>query len=105
MSIELVAHCHLFLPAHSFNCAQRAHLNTLESVTYVLFGVLYSGLRYPVLAASLGATWTIGRVLYTIGYTTGDPQKRMYGAFQSLAFLIIGGLSAWSSVQLIMEQA
>ncbi|TIB31926.1 hypothetical protein E3P84_02739 [Wallemia ichthyophaga] len=90
---------------HIFNCAQRAHLNTLESVPYVLFGILFSGLFFPRLAASLGAVWTFGRVIYTMGYTTGDPSKRFYGFFQSIAFLTIGGLSAYSSVQLILDQA
>ncbi|KAG9127389.1 hypothetical protein FRC07_014334 [Ceratobasidium sp. 392] len=62
--------------ALKFNCAQRAHQNTLESLPHVLLFIPFLGLRRPILAASLGAAWTFGRILYTLGYTTGDPAKR-----------------------------
>ncbi|KAG9104197.1 hypothetical protein FRC06_004622 [Ceratobasidium sp. 370] len=62
--------------ALKFNCAQRAHQNTLESLPHILLLVPFLGLRYPILAASLGAGWIFGRVLYTLGYNTGDPSKR-----------------------------
>ncbi len=32
---------------NKFNCAQRAHLNTLENVTVLLFTLLYVGLEFP----------------------------------------------------------
>ena len=28
----------------------------------------------------MGAAWTLGRIAYTLGYSTGDPSKRMLGA-------------------------
>ncbi|KAG9093239.1 hypothetical protein FS749_014802 [Ceratobasidium sp. UAMH 11750] len=62
--------------ALKLNCAQRAHQNTLESLPQVLFSLAFLGLRRPILAASLGAGWTFGRILYTLGYNTGDPSKR-----------------------------
>ena len=34
-----------------------------------------SGVKYPNLAASACAFWVVSRVLYTIGYTTGDAAK------------------------------
>ncbi|KAL5533961.1 hypothetical protein ACEPAG_421 [Sanghuangporus baumii] len=60
-----------------FNCAQRAHQNTLEHAPYVLYSLLVTGLKYPYLGAALGTSWVLGRVLYTLGYSTGDPEKRL----------------------------
>ncbi|QRV87752.1 DDE family endonuclease [Ceratobasidium sp. AG-Ba] len=60
-----------------YNCAQRAHQNTLEWLPHVLFFLPFLGLRHPIAAASLGAGWNFGRILYTLGYTTGDPAKEM----------------------------
>ncbi|KAF8551108.1 membrane-associated proteins in eicosanoid and glutathione metabolism [Imleria badia] len=62
--------------AHLFNCAQRAHQNTLEHMPIILITTLVSGVKHPVLAASACAFWVFTRVLYTIGYTTGDAAKR-----------------------------
>ncbi|EJD03671.1 MAPEG-domain-containing protein [Fomitiporia mediterranea MF3/22] len=59
-----------------FNCAQRAHQNTLEYAPHVLLGMHITGLKYPILAASLGAGWVVGRILYTINYSTGYAEKR-----------------------------
>ena len=58
-----------------FNCAQRAHQNTLESVPHTLFTILFAGLRYPTAATALGSVWVFGRLIYTTGYATGDPAK------------------------------
>jgi hypothetical protein len=37
------------------------------------------GLAYPVTAAIVNAAWVVGRVMYTLGYSTGDPKKRIPG--------------------------
>ncbi|KAI8458015.1 hypothetical protein BY996DRAFT_6874574 [Phakopsora pachyrhizi] len=70
-----------------FNCAQRSHQNTLETLPFFLFSLLFSGLRYPRFSASCGAIWVLGRVVYTLGYNTGDPSKRVRGAFHNLGIL------------------
>lgn len=39
-------------------------------------------------AAGLGAAWVVGRIFYTLGYSTGDPQGRLPGgAASGLVFL------------------
>lgn len=57
--------------------AQRAHANFTENLTPFLGALLVSGLQYPVFAASLGAVWTFGRVLFALGYTSSGPQGRL----------------------------
>ena len=66
----------------------------MEFLPHVLFYTAFLGLRRPILAASLGASWTYCkffyyplfvfcdtnimstvRILYTLGYVTGDPAK------------------------------
>lgn len=76
-----------------FNCIQRAHQNTLEYLPQVLALQMAMGLQYPVVAATLGAVWAVARVAYFLGYSQGDPSKRLPGAaISGLAFLgLIGG--------------
>ncbi|XP_022294415.2 glutathione S-transferase 3, mitochondrial-like [Crassostrea virginica] len=70
-----------------FNCVQRAHQNTLENYpSYLLLQVL-SGLFAPKLAALSGLIWCAGRIAYAQGYYTGDPAKRMRGAFAYIGLL------------------
>ncbi|PPQ78571.1 hypothetical protein CVT25_011782 [Psilocybe cyanescens] len=71
-----------------FNCAQRAHQNTMEQLPLVIFGGGISALKYPIPVAAAILMWTVARVFYTRGYITGDPQKR-----NSLIYLC-GQLSA-----------
>lgn len=79
-------------------------MNTTESASYFLFTLLWSGLKYPQTAAALGFAWVIGRVFYTLGYSTGQPEKRSWGFLSSASFMSLGGLSAWSAIQIILEQ-
>ncbi|KAF9527741.1 hypothetical protein CPB83DRAFT_836330 [Crepidotus variabilis] len=66
--------------ALKFNCAQRshagAHMNTLELLPATWALTLVTAAKYPHLAASALIAFVIGRVFYTRGYSTGDPQKR-----------------------------
>ncbi|KAH9818680.1 hypothetical protein DFH28DRAFT_888036 [Melampsora americana] len=89
--------------AMKFNCAQRAHANTLESLPFFLFSLLFTGLRYPRFAAGCGATWVIGRLFYTIGYATGDPSKRIRGIFHNFGYFGLILSSTYVSIQMILE--
>ena len=68
--------------AMEFNSVQRAHQNTLESMSTVITQMLVVGLFYPVFAAACGGLWTLGRIVYGIGYAFG-PDKRVYGGLIS----------------------
>jgi glutathione S-transferase len=49
--------------------------------------------------STAGAIWLAGRVVYAIGYSTGEPKKRAWGSFQYLGLLTLLGLNvqlAWS---------
>eukprot|EP00164_Ancoracysta_twista_P019801 GFYU01035038.1.p1 GENE.GFYU01035038.1~~GFYU01035038.1.p1 ORF type:complete len:144 (-),score=27.83 GFYU01035038.1:14-445(-) len=65
--------------AKAFNCVQRAHQNTLETLGLVQVLTLVNGLFQPSLSASLFTVWCFGRVLYAVGYSM-SPGNRVYGA-------------------------
>ncbi|GAQ88578.1 glutathione S-transferase [Klebsormidium nitens] len=73
-----------------FNCYQRAHQNTLESYPAFLAFLLLSGSAYPITASVLGAVWIIGRLFYSLGYYTGNPNNRHRGSFHWFAFWGLG---------------
>ncbi|KAG8865401.1 hypothetical protein FRB96_000291 [Tulasnella sp. 330] len=89
--------------AFKFNCAQRAHYNTLESANGVLFGTLVTGLRYPMLATGMGVLYFVGRILFTMGYTANGPDGRgKYGGFIGGTMPYIFALStAWTAFQML----
>ncbi|KAL4447865.1 hypothetical protein ABPG75_005084 [Micractinium tetrahymenae] len=73
-----------------FNCTQRAHQNTLEYLPATLGTQMMLGLVYPKVAAGLGLVWAASRVVYTLGYSTGDPSKRLPGtAGSGLAYVAL----------------
>jgi glutathione S-transferase len=99
-----------------FNCAQRAHANFVEHHTGFLTTLLIAGLKYPTAAAGLGLTWTVGRIIYAIGYMQAPARgkyaeedlnvlkgrKRLWGSFYEVAhlgLLILAGMSSWKLVQ------
>ncbi|KAJ7628634.1 hypothetical protein FB45DRAFT_918803 [Roridomyces roridus] len=89
--------------AVKFNCAQRAHANTLENIPIVwsLTGIV--SLQYPTFAASLLTAWSFARVFYTLGYVTGDPKKRtnFASALHYPILLTLLGTATWTVAKLI----
>ncbi|KAG0273428.1 Microsomal glutathione S-transferase 3 [Linnemannia exigua] len=84
-----------------FNCKQRVHQNTLEGFTSFMVSLMIAGARYPVAAPVLGLIWCAGRMAYSFGYTSGDPNKRMYGAFGHIGDLGLLGLNAKMAFDMI----
>ncbi|WVQ76364.1 hypothetical protein IAR50_006029 [Cryptococcus sp. DSM 104548] len=60
-----------------FNCAQRAHANTLEFTPFVLALFGYLSVFHPIVASVGQTLWVIGRIGYTRGYHTGTPGNRI----------------------------
>ncbi|KAJ6591157.1 hypothetical protein DFH09DRAFT_1138783 [Mycena vulgaris] len=91
--------------AVKFNCAQRAHQNTLENLPMLYTMTLITALKYPSLAAGALGLWSLARVGYTIGYSTGNPNKRT-NALSVLHYPILLTMlaaSTYTVVQLLAE--
>ncbi len=70
-----------------FNCYQRAHQNTLEQLPFYLSLLFAGGVRHPCVAAGAGAAFLLGRIIYSMGYYSGQPEKRVPGAIFSILSL------------------
>jgi glutathione S-transferase len=62
-----------------FDCVQRAHQNMLENMPSVAIQTLCCGIMYPLFAAACCGIWSLGRISYVVGYSTGNPSKRQFG--------------------------
>ncbi|XP_068436269.1 microsomal glutathione S-transferase 3b [Clinocottus analis] len=84
-----------------FNCIQRAHQNTLEVYAQWLVFQTIAALVYPLSASVLGAIWVTSRFSYAWGYYTGDPSKRMIGAYGYIGYFGVIFLSISVALQLL----
>jgi len=84
-----------------FNCYQRAHQNTLEVYPTFLTMLFVGGLEMPVWSSLAGLIFILGRIRYAQGYYTGDPKKRMQGAFYVAGLLMLLGASTKFAYRLI----
>ncbi|UZJ55077.1 hypothetical protein CBS101457_004397 [Exobasidium rhododendri] len=90
--------------AKIFNCVQRSHANSLESVHHYILMTLISGLRHPRPAVGLASVYLIGRVMYTLGYSTGEPSSRAAGAgVGAVAQLGLLGTTVYTIFQYLSE--
>jgi glutathione S-transferase len=82
---------------------QRSHQNTLEYLPNVLALQALMGLQFPVTAAGLGVGWAVARILYSLGYSTGDPGKRSPGSLLAgLVYLGLIGGTLYAGYSMIM---
>ncbi|KAF4131652.1 MAPEG family [Phytophthora infestans] len=79
--------------AKAFNCVQRGHQNIVENIPSFVGLFFPSALYRPQVATAAGLVRILGFVVYMRGYSSGDPQKRMQGAFGHFALLVNVGLS------------
>ncbi|KAK0237793.1 hypothetical protein EDD85DRAFT_557246 [Armillaria nabsnona] len=90
--------------AKIFNCAQRAHQNTLENIPVIYTSTLLTAVYYPTIAAAALGTWVLGRILYTRGYITGDPANRnakggFIGGIAQLVLLLGSVIGVYKMIQ------
>jgi hypothetical protein len=64
--------------AVQYSCHQRTHGNTLEWLPTFWSLALIGGSVYPAAASFWGLLWSISRLIWTLGYSTGNPIDR-YG--------------------------
>ncbi|KAI0720140.1 membrane-associated proteins in eicosanoid and glutathione metabolism [Fomitopsis betulina] len=90
--------------ANKFNCAQRAHQNTLEYLPVIITATLVTSLKYPILAGAACGVWVVTRFVYTIGYSSGNPAKRNRlgaGPIGVLAWFTLLGASTRTAFELV----
>lgn len=87
--------------ANQFNCTQRGHQNSLESLPSFLALLLVAGVRFPVTATIAGVVYNVGKVAYFNGYATGDPDKRLRGGFSYFGYFTLIGAVIRYGIELI----
>ncbi|ELU09829.1 hypothetical protein CAPTEDRAFT_172925 [Capitella teleta] len=88
--------------SNEFNCIQRAHQNSLEGHPSFLFLLIVGGLQYPKISAVLGHVYILGRIAFTLGYYTGEPDKRKCGGviMHIAELLLLGCTTSFAGHQL-----
>ncbi|CAL0307676.1 unnamed protein product [Lupinus luteus] len=63
--------------AKIFNCVQRGHQNSLETMPVFFMLMILGGLKHPIISTALGLLHTVARYFYFTGYATGEPENRL----------------------------
>lgn len=84
-----------------FECAYRAHMNTIEQTVMFLPVLWIASLNgFEMWAHWLGAAWIVGRIWYVLGYNK-SPSARSGGFL--LSFLAFFGLFILSAIGLYQQ--
>eukprot|EP00094_Tigriopus_californicus_P003026 TCALIF_02915-PA protein Name:"Similar to Mgst3 Microsomal glutathione S-transferase 3 (Mus musculus)" AED:0.03 eAED:0.08 QI:199/0.75/0.8/1/0.25/0.4/5/109/152 len=86
--------------SYDFAFKKRSHQNTLEVYPQFLFFLATGGISCPRFCAGAGLLWTISRIVYALGYSTGKPEKRMQGAFGYLGYFGLWGCSIYTGLKM-----
>lgn len=84
----------------TFNKAQRTHYSMVEVSGPVCASMVATGIYYPRTVALLGLSFTVGRIVYAIGYMSNPKNRGLGAVIADLSFLgiwvasFVGGLSA-----------
>lgn len=72
--------------------ASRTSLNYLEHLPVILLSTIVSGFGYPIAATSIGAVYFVGRILFTIGFTSSLGIKARFPGFAILMLALMAQL-------------
>ena len=93
--------------AYALNCAHRAQANTIENMPSFIPALLIAGLGFPKAATTLGATYLVSRVLFTVGYINskiGDGGRgRRIGGWGVIPLLGLVSLAGYVGYQMIIS--
>lgn len=89
----------------AYNCVQRGHQNSLENQPVFLINMLLAGVRYPVCASVAGCIYLMGRVVYFMGYSSGVPNRRLYGLFFYFGTLWLVGMVGRFAFELLTSSS
>ena len=83
--------CKSAADVEAFNCVQRGHQNTLETLATVQLLGLLNGVAFPRFSAACLGLYAVGRILYGRGYAKHGPKGRRTGAIRTaLGYLLDG---------------
>eukprot|EP01113_Clastostelium_recurvatum_P031150 TRINITY_DN385_c0_g1_i2.p1 TRINITY_DN385_c0_g1~~TRINITY_DN385_c0_g1_i2.p1 ORF type:complete len:177 (+),score=45.29 TRINITY_DN385_c0_g1_i2:479-1009(+) len=83
-----------------FNNAQRVHYNFIEHLTLIITVLLVSGIFFPKYALWAGIAYSIGRVLYGLGYKNGGASARVPGALiLDVSLVSLFGMAVYGTFQ------
>lgn len=78
-----------------FNCYQRSHQNFLENYFMVMGLMFIAAIQYPVYAAVAACSMLVGRIIFSVGYTSKNPDRRFWGEpLKFLGFLALVGMAS-----------
>eukprot|EP00244_Chara_vulgaris_P002265 TRINITY_DN13883_c0_g2_i3.p1 TRINITY_DN13883_c0_g2~~TRINITY_DN13883_c0_g2_i3.p1 ORF type:complete len:150 (-),score=18.14 TRINITY_DN13883_c0_g2_i3:298-747(-) len=90
--------------ADKFNCIQRGHQNSLESLPQFFVLLILAGLQFPYVSALVGTIFVIGRILYFIGYSSGNPAGRLAGApFYAFPFMALLSMCIYIATKVLQS--
>ncbi|KAF5100772.1 hypothetical protein D0Z03_000749 [Geotrichum reessii] len=86
---------------NKFNCTQKSAMNFQEHMPSFVIATLISGISFPCATAGGVLVWLLGRFLYHKGYSTGDPNGRLYGGHGAATYVIMMGSAFYSTYKLL----
>ncbi|XP_071704404.1 uncharacterized protein [Rutidosis leptorrhynchoides] len=86
-----------------YNCVQRGHQNSLETLPIFFTLLVLGGLKHPVICSVLGVVYIVTRYFYFNGYASGDPKGRLpLGKYNNLAMLGLVIVNIWFGTSLLL---